>query len=499
MSVVFNRRKNTTAAYDQAVIDLLEGQGLTVDVIDDGDFSGYDFSDVELVVIGAPDTDWVSSHTSSSIIAGLDCHVLSFCRGASRNTLDIGSSSGSTNVGSFTVVDGDHPVMQALGWTSGSFSMGPNYNSHRISSLASATDLIMHNGSSGNAGLAELIMGDYSKFHFGYHRIDDASQECVDLLLELIEYMEVISGENLRVEAPGEVRLVDEYEKYGVQAAVMRTTSGFWEAQVALERAILAGRAESISEAFAADVVIDIEIQPNFFMFSSSRMRPAQIDTTSSVAISADRLESISRVYRLSEILTDKSVMFVAPVAKSQSKMEPAEIMAGMSVVINAEVMRSRQAGMDATFISNILDNFGWNDEVMLILQDEGGGMKLFRGVIRDIEDSDRYVDVEVFLADGILSERIIREDYIEQDIGLTAQEIISEYCRPITTGNINVNTGISAPIKAEGKTPVQVFEEMRRNHGINFYVDNMWDMHLYREDQVITDEEDPFILRLGE
>ncbi|SDM21240.1 hypothetical protein [Halarsenatibacter silvermanii] len=498
MSVVFNRRKGTTTAYDQAVIDLLEEIGLTVDIIDDDGFSGYDFSDTDLVVIGAPDYDFVSSHTSESIITGLECHVISFCRGVSRNALDISDGSSSTYVSSFTVVDNTHPIMQSLGWESGSFNLGPEMRTHRVTSLAGDTTLIMNNDSSGIAGLAERVVNGASKMHFGYHGADNFSQEGEDLFLEILDYLELEGAGMLSVEAPGRVQILGDFQKYGVQAEVIRTVSGSWEANIALWQVLGGELAESTSLVYAAAVEGTVRLEPFLMNLSFARMHGADIKTTSSVKIKAGVIKSSARVYKLSELLGD-GVLIIPPIALSQSRADVLVVSIGVPLLIEAEVARSRQVILDASFIKNILDNFSWNDEVLLIVQDSAGEAKYFRGVVRDIEDSDKFVDVEVFLADGILSERIIREDFAEDDIGIIAREIITKYCRPLTAENVNTQTGIEAPIKAEGRTPVQVLENMRRNFGINFYVDNVWDAHLYKEEQIITDENNPFVFVLGE
>ena len=191
-NVVYNRRKNTPEAYDTAIIDLLEAYGFTVDVVDDGDVAGYDFTDIGLLVVGAPDVDWVANHTAESTIAALSIPVISFCRGTSRNALEIATSSTSSSVSAFTVVDDTHPILVALGWASGSYSVGDSVSTHEISSLHAEATLVMHSGSSGSAGLAERIVDGHPKVHFGYHRFDVASQNAEDLFNALLDYLQVM-------------------------------------------------------------------------------------------------------------------------------------------------------------------------------------------------------------------------------------------------------------------------------------------------------------------
>lgn len=188
MKIVFNHRYSSPDDYDYAITNFIQTREdwKLVDFLQNGDIPDYDFSDIDLLIVGAPGSGY-TSHPEGSTIAELDCHVISFCRHHSRNDLNMASSSGSDNVHSFTVVDADHPVMQTLGWTDGSFEMGASVNTHHISSLSSETNMIMHRGISDNAGLAERWDGDYSRIHFGYHRFDYAGQNAFDLLETIID------------------------------------------------------------------------------------------------------------------------------------------------------------------------------------------------------------------------------------------------------------------------------------------------------------------------
>lgn len=87
------------------------------------------------------------------------------------------------------------------------------------------------------------------------------------------------------------------------------------------------------------------------------------------------------------------------------------------------------------------------------------------------------------------------------QDIGITAKTIIDRYCKPLTSTHVNTNTGIVAPIISWGRTPLSVFEDMRKEYGINFYVDYTWDVHLYFTD-IIEESgypEEGVIITLGD
>lgn len=66
-----------------------------------------------------------------------------------------------------------------------------------------------------------------------------------------------------------------------------------------------------------------------------------------------------------------------------------------------------------------------------------------------------------------------------------TTDHIITNFCQPLTTTNVENPIGITAPVPAENKTPIKVLEEIRRQYGIYYYVDKDWDMHFYTKDEI--------------
>lgn len=130
-------------------------------------------------------------------------------------------------------------------------------------------------------------------------------------------------------------------------------------------------------------------------------------------------------------------------------------------------------------------DNINYGDTVVLAVNDELGNQEQFRGIVRQKQPSGSTLQVKAPTGDGILSERIVKENYSAQDIGLTAKQIIDDYCDPLTSENINTSTGIIAPVKANGKKPLKIFEELRRQHGIYYFVDADWDMNFYLRSEI--------------
>jgi len=194
-NLVYQQRHETAADYDTALIDFFENQGINVTVIVE-DISSHDFSNEDLLVVGAPGTDF-TENPSDNFIANLDLPVLSFCRHTSRNTLDMSDASRTGTIEQFEVVDETHPIMIDLGWNNGeSYLVGYPTSSHVISDLTSDTNLIMNNYAGvDRAGLAERIVDGHSKMHFGYHRYDFAYVEGEPLLYATLDYLGAIPAD----------------------------------------------------------------------------------------------------------------------------------------------------------------------------------------------------------------------------------------------------------------------------------------------------------------
>lgn len=127
-------------------------------------------------------------------------------------------------------------------------------------------------------------------------------------------------------------------------------------------------------------------------------------------------------------------------------------------------------------------NGINYDDEVLLVVNDKKGNQEQFKGRVKRKNPSANTLEITAVTGGGILSERIIDKDYSSQNIGLTAKDIVDNYCSPLTSNNIDTSTSISAPIKANGKKPLKIFEDMRRQHGISYYVDKDWDVHFYTD-----------------
>ena len=127
--------------------------------------------------------------------------------------------------------------------------------------------------------------------------------------------------------------------------------------------------------------------------------------------------------------------------------------------------------------------NYGiiaYQDEVLIAFNDEAGNTEEFTGKVRNKNPKGQDLEIYAILGDGILSERIVQEDYPDQDIGQTVSDMITDYCTPLTVTNVDVATGFSEAILTDNKTPLKILEELRKNYGVFFYVDKDWDVHFY-------------------
>lgn len=131
-------------------------------------------------------------------------------------------------------------------------------------------------------------------------------------------------------------------------------------------------------------------------------------------------------------------------------------------------------------------DEIQFNDLVILGINDDLSNVDEFRGLVREKTPlPNRMMRIVCGTGDWILAERIVRQNYSSQDIGLILKSIVDTYCAPLTSVNINTSTGIIAAIDSNGMNALQVFEQFRRDYGIFFLADNQWDVHVYLEDEI--------------
>ena len=186
LRVFFQHRYSSLEDYDQALIDFLEDMRVEVDYA--SEVPDITFEDYDVLIIGAPGDSWVSDHPEESRIQDAQCHVISFCRGVSRNTLILSLSSASRTVTDFILLNSHDHFTTEVG---GDINCGPSLSTHAIINLSEDTSLVYHrNGNSSDAGFAyRKPQEDQYYIHFGYHGIHQATDELKELLANTLIYL----------------------------------------------------------------------------------------------------------------------------------------------------------------------------------------------------------------------------------------------------------------------------------------------------------------------
>ena len=190
MNIVFLQRNDPAAAYDAAMVALLEAQGWTV-TVETTDLSGYDWGQYDLLIVGALGTEYVAPPNSAQL-DGYAVDIVSLCRYTSRVSLGLSTGSGWNSETGFNRASGadlraEFPAV-TLATGGGSVSV------HWLSSLTSGTALHYDRaGSAGRAGIAVRVNGSgYGRTHFGTHTLDVATDNVKTLLINYIQGREVL-------------------------------------------------------------------------------------------------------------------------------------------------------------------------------------------------------------------------------------------------------------------------------------------------------------------
>ena len=200
--IVYAQRSETAESYDTALISRLESAGHTVQV-ETGSLGSVNWAPVQLLIVGALGT-LNEGHPDGANLNGYDVHIMSMCRNTSRISLGMSTGSTSSVVSAFTRVDNDDPraIFESV--------TGTSQTSHALLSLVSGTNLIYHHGTVGRAGIAERFRDNYSRVHWGYHRLDTAGDDMLSLFDQFLPqpYAVSISGIDADDELSGEVQYV---------------------------------------------------------------------------------------------------------------------------------------------------------------------------------------------------------------------------------------------------------------------------------------------------
>lgn len=217
---------------------------------------------------------------------------------------------------------------------------------------------------------------------------------------------------------------------------------------------------------------------------STSRVRRALVYARQAVVIEASVARTQSEMHRPNFRIGNGWILSVKKSTSTSDVFGPA-LNLGEPEIIEVTPLTSISRIINAELKYNINDMFTYNDDVYLLIRDREGNFKVYRGLVRNKNPKDRRIQVKAILGEGILSERIVKQDYDAQDVGLTVKQIIETYCSPLTAEGVKTNTGYFAPIQAKNKTALRVLENIRREYGLFYFVGYDWDFNLYEENDI--------------
>lgn len=199
------------------------------------------------------------------------------------------------------------------------------------------------------------------------------------------------------------------------------------------------------------------------------------------------------------DIINDTDIILASlNTGKNRNEGFEAEVAIGEPEIILPEPGENQNVGSGTiTLIENLMQQISYGDDIYLLVRDDFGKAKIYRGNIREKNPEGRILTITANLGDGILSERIVKEDFIKQDIGQVAKTIIEAYCSPLTAENVNTETGIEAPVPAKGKKAITVLENLRKQYNVFYFVSWEWDLHFYLREEVL--EEGEYTVKLGD
>jgi hypothetical protein len=171
--VIYAQRNSTAQNYDTALIQSLQARGWDVRVMT-GDLSLVDWTRVNLLVIGAPGTQLLL-HQNASLLATLPVPVVSLCRATSQT-----DGLGLATAGILATVSSMARTTEDVRATYATLT-APAASSHELQSLHAETTLIYSGSQSGRAGIAERIENGYSRMHWGYHNLQQAGTEMMQV------------------------------------------------------------------------------------------------------------------------------------------------------------------------------------------------------------------------------------------------------------------------------------------------------------------------------
>lgn len=117
-------------------------------------------------------------------------------------------------------------------------------------------------------------------------------------------------------------------------------------------------------------------------------------------------------------------------------------------------------------------DRIYYGDTVDVSIYDFTGAQMQYRGRVWQKTPGDNSLELVASLGDKILTERILKEDYSEQDIGTTMGKAIDTYCAPILSTGVPAPLGIIGNLILRGKPVADLFREIMKVWGLRWWVE---------------------------
>ena len=135
--------------------------------------------------------------------------------------------------------------------------------------------------------------------------------------------------------------------------------------------------------------------------------------------------------------------------------------------------------GTIAFSINNMPDESGvrndrrvhYGDEVSVSLYDDTGHVSQYLGRIWQKNPGDVTLGLVATLGDKVLADRILKADYLNQDLGGALVAAVEARCPPLLATGIPNPLGITVNMPFMGKQVIEMFEEAMRTWGLRWYV----------------------------
>ena len=187
-NIVFNaiNKNSLSSTYETPFIDKLEEWGCSVTVISDGEVAGYNYSDIDFLIIRPPGDTYTAHPTAG--LNNLPVNIISHSRHTSRIDLGMASNSGSASFSSWYIADGSHPLSANYN-TGDTLSVYTSSAAQQAlySTLTSGTSTVAwRNGGSYYKALAERTSGGYRRIHWAAHRGNILTADGWDLYRNMV-------------------------------------------------------------------------------------------------------------------------------------------------------------------------------------------------------------------------------------------------------------------------------------------------------------------------